>query len=432
METHHFKFRLTLTLAFVLYPLSLMAVTGPDHLSSEPGHEEQPLDSAFKEDNRRPFLDDQQWKVNWRTYYLNRDTDQESDRETLATGGSVNWTSGYFQKYIQVGMTVYTSQKVFGDKDKDGAGLLQDEQQSYGGVGELYIDGVLGDTHFRGGRFAINTPYMNKHDIRMLPNTFQGARVTHQLTKNWLIGGGHITHMKDRTSTGFDKLYEREGFDDDKGVTAVGSIYTRGAQTGGFYYYHAPDFMDTLYFEYDYKQVLNKDDFLSFGAQYTHQNSVGEKFDSEFDIDHFGGKAKWKTGSLTTDLTYTYYSDTEQIRNPWGGVPGYTSVIVKDFYRPGESTWMLGFDYDFSDAGIPGLSANTNFLSGDTPDNGINASPDQDEWDLTVDYRLQQGVLKNFWIRLRHAHINQKNSNGNTDAKDMNDARLILNYEVPL
>ena len=79
---------------------------------------------------------------------------------------------------------------------------------------------------------------------------------------------------------------------------------------------------------------------------------------------------------------------------------------------------------------MPGLSAFINYAEGDTPERGEAASPDQDELDITVDYRFQSQPLKGLWLRARAAFVDQ--DNGVNGADDIDDYRLIVNYEVPI
>ena len=111
-------------------------------------------------------------------------------------------------------------------------------------------------------------------------------------------------------------------------------------------------------------------------------------------------------------------------------------VFVKDaedlcfvlFNRAGEDAWLIGLSYTFSRFGLDGLSAFSNFVDSDTPDNGSAASPDQQELDITVDYRFPGELLKGLWIRARAAFVDQDG----TGADDINDYRVILNYSIPL
>ena len=84
--------------------------------------------------------------------------------------------------------------------------------------------------------------------------------------------------------------------------------------------------------------------------------------------------------------------------------------------------------YDFSFIGINGLSAYTNYAKGYTPDTGSAASPDQTEWDITIDYRPEMPILEGLWFRYRHAEVDQDGPG----AIDLTDNRIILNWEIPL
>ena len=84
----------------------------------------------------------------------------------------------------------------------------------------------------------------------------------------------------------------------------------------------------------------------------------------------------------------------------------------------------------FAEIGLPGLSSFVNYARGDTPDSGSNAAPDQRELDITIDYRFQSRVLKGLWLRARAAFVDQDNDVGGTG--DVEDIRLILNYDLPI
>jgi hypothetical protein len=70
-----------------------------------------------------------------------------------------------------------------------------------------------------------------------------------------------------------------------------------------------------------------------------------------------------------------------------------------------------------------------NVVSGDTPDTGPTASPDETEYDLTVDYRVKEGAAKNLWVRLRLGYLDQKEATGGDDVLDV---RLIVNWDFNL
>ena len=134
--------------------------------------------------------------------------------------------------------------------------------------------------------------------------------------------------------------------------------------------------------------------------------------------------------SATLTLAFSSTDDGAGIRNPYGGYPGYLSLMIKSFNRADEDAWLVGASYDFERIGVPGLSSFINYARGDTPDSGSNASPDEQELDITVDYRFQSELLKGLWLRARAAFVDQENDVAG--AGDVNDLRVILNYELPI
>ena len=399
---------------------------GPDYLKNDASH--SPLEADFKVS---PFFEDQHWELHLRSYLLDRNTDNAADKQALAVGGWLSWTSGYWRDLIQFSATAYASQKVVGDDNKDGTGLLQDGQKSYGGFSNIYAKVKLGaNAMLRLGRFEINAPYINKGDIRMIPNSFQGAGFTHKFNEQWDIGTTYITRIKDRTSTDFEKAYDHSDIDGDDGVAAVGVRYHDAAgHDGGIYGYYAPDALEMVYAEYNHHLDLSEDARLVLSAQYTHQSSDGDELGGDFSGDHYGSKLLWETPVANVTFAYTLY-DGDKIRSNWGSVPGYTSVMINDFNRRGEKGYLLGIDKDLAVWGLPGWHMGTNLTTGNTDDSGGDASPDQSEWNLNIKYTVQQGPLNGLSVFFRHVQVNQKNSTGARDAKDISAVRIITNYNI--
>jgi hypothetical protein len=52
----------------------------------------------------------------------------------------------------------------------------------------------------------------------------------------------------------------------------------------------------------------------------------------------------------------------------------------------------------------------------------LTSNQHEDEIDGTVDYRIDRGPLKNFWLRLRYAYHSP------SDQPSTEDFRVILNY----
>jgi hypothetical protein len=208
---------------------------------------------------------------------------------------------------------------------------------------------------------------------------------------------------------------------------------------------YAWEFMNTLYTEANAVWSFRDDWALRLGGQYTDQRSVGDEIGGDFDTFVYGGKIASSYRNATLTLAFSSTDDGAGIRNPYGGYPGYLSLMIKSFNRADEDAWLVGASYDFTRIGAPGLSSFINYAQGSTPDSGSNASPDQREFDITVDYRIQSDqrefditvdyriqseILKGLWLRARAAFVDQDDDVAG--ASDVDDIRFIINYDIPI
>jgi hypothetical protein len=237
--------------------------------------------------------------------------------------------------------------------------------------------------------------------------------------------------MKLRNSDDFVSMSEAAGFADrDEPMTLGGARFELADNLDvGATYQYAWEFIETFYAEANGVWGIGEELDLRVGVQYTGQESVGDEIGGRFDTSVYGGKVAASYRSATLTLAFTSTDDT-RIRNPFGGYPGYLSLMIQSFNRAEEDGWLAGFSYDFSRIGVPGLSGFVNYADGDTPDSGPLASPDQWELDVTVDYRFQSRPLKGLWVRARAATLDQDDDA--PGANDVDDLRLIVNYEVPI
>jgi hypothetical protein len=75
------------------------------------------------------------------------------------------------------------------------------------------------------------------------------------------------------------------------------------------------------------------------------------------------------------------------------------------------------------------LSLTFNFARGtDAVDPATKSGlPDETEYDITLDYRIEQGPLRGMWVRMRNAYVDFSNGGGSS-----NNVRLIINDPLAL
>jgi hypothetical protein len=112
--------------------------------------------------------------------------------------------------------------------------------------------------------------------------------------------------------------------------------------------------------------------------------------------------------------------------NKFGSSPSYVRLMQRSFNRAGERAILVSASYDFSRIGVDGLSVIVNFVAGFSGELRDQHRRSQ-EVDATIDYRVKEGLLKNFWLRIRGSLLSEQGSNRNGT-----DVRLILRYDIPV
>ena len=403
-------------------PESLVGQYEP--LTFLPGHVLPMWRKKYWPKTNQPFIDDVEFSIHPRFYYFHRDIYRSGVQESAAFGGSLSAETGWLNETLRFGMTVYTSQKLYGPSDRDGVKLLAPGQQGYTVLGEAYVDLKHGETMLRAGRSRVNLPFINAWDFRMTPYTFELVGVRSQEIENLRIGAGHFFNIKTTTSTDFESMSQVAGVDGvDRGVSVISLRYDfTDDNFVALSNQYGWDMFNTLYVEGEHLFEISDRWTARIGAQYIDQRSVGCDLLGDFKTQSGGVKASLQYCNVEASLSYTWTSNSRGVLKPWGGTPAYNSSIIEDFDRSGEQSFRIGASYDFSVHGLDGVSLDTGWITGDTPDSGKHASPDQTEFDCTINYQPSEAMFDGMWFRVRYA-----NSSMDDDSR-IEDFRVELNY----
>ena len=380
-----------------------------------------------------PFFADTKFGAQLKTFYLTRDKFDPSRAAAWALGGSLSYRSGYLANFVRIGAVGYTSQPLWAPEEYDGTQLLKPGQEGYTVLGQAYAEVKLTDRIFGAlGRKEYDTPYINKHDVRMTPNTFEGVTVygtsggVEGSPPAWRFGGGFISKIKNLDSDEFVWMSERAGAPEDveRGVYLAGVNYQNDNLSIGAINYYSEDIINIFYVDAKYQLPTIHGYKLTLGGQYSDQRSTGSDLltGASFSTRQWGLKADLGIAAATLTLAYTGTANGADMRSPWGGYPGYTSVQVEDFDRAGEDAWMLKAAYDFSRHGAAGLTAYALAVLGDDVSDPYR---NQNEYDLNLQWAPDRGLLKGASFRLRYAHVDQRGSGDDA----LNDFRFIATYD---
>ena len=405
--------------------------------STEQG--QTPMDQSFGPPTRREMIRQQRqaaleatkYNIHLRTFYLDRDKFDDSQSEAWAAGGWVGLKTGYFRNRFALGATGYLSMPVYAPDDKDGTLLLQPGQDGYAVIGELYADVRITDqVHANLGRKTYDTPYINRNDTRMSPNTFEAYTISGlhggaDGAAEWRWGAGYFDEIKERNADDFVSMSRDAGASVDRGVYAAGGNYRKGDFSLGAINYYSDDIINIFYTEARYAVPLSEKTRLQFAAQYTDQQSVGDDLlnGTDFSADQYGLKGELAWGPSLFSVAWTSTGDGASMQSPWSGYPGYTSVQVEDFNRSGEDAWMLRAAYNFQ--GVPGLSTYALYVNGNDPDGDTTYA--KDEVDFNLQWAAPPGKWQGLALRFRYAVVDQDDP----DSSNLTDLRLIVDYVPP-
>jgi hypothetical protein len=306
---------------------------------------------------------------------------------------------------------LFTSQKLYGPDRRDGTLLLRPGQNAYtvgAAVANLKLRHEVTTAVLY--RQELDLPFVNREDSRLTPNTFQGAALLHRGERVG-VAAGYLTHMKRRNDDDFESMSEVAG----------GEGGGRGMLFAG---------VNTVYAEASGLWKLGRGVSLKLEAQLTDQRSVGAKKlgSGSYDAQRLGGRLSLGWGGWILRLAGSTTDAERAIVSPWGSDPSYLSLMQEDFRRAGEDAWLVGLSSDFSETLLPGLTAALNLARGTGARNPDGSSARAiGEVDLTLDYRIKQGMFRGLWLRLRGSIVDD-----DAASRTSNDLRVILNYDVPL
>ena len=225
-------------------------------------------------EKRRQALKDTKFELNLRSFYFDRSDFNRAEKQAWAIGGWLGVKTGYFLDHVAFGATVYTSNPIYAPDDRDGTLLLAPGQNGYTVLGEFYTElRIVKDVGITVGAKGYDTPFINRNDTRMTPNTFEAAVLQGRIklgtsssdatvtTDNIGLskdgkevavpsptpaedvasikyGAGYFYAIKERNDSEFVSMAQDAGADIQHGVWSAGALYEKGKfNIGAIEYY---------------------------------------------------------------------------------------------------------------------------------------------------------------------------------------------------
>ncbi|MEE8513936.1 MAG: OprD family outer membrane porin [Gammaproteobacteria bacterium] len=376
--------------------------------------------------DRTPFVRDTRFGIKPRTYYLDQNNLDGSKNEAWALGGSLYYVSGQWKELFSVSAELFTSQKLFGPETRDGTELLGPGQGGFTVLGTAYVQLQHKEFLARLYRQRLNLVYVNGDDDRMVANTFE-AYDARYLGRRLGISVGYIDQIKTKSADTFRSMSEVAGVPgSDKGVAMVGAIVAPTDNlTGGAINFYGFDLFNTFYTEANFTSAITDELELGLSGQFTDQRSVGDALLGSFDTQNGGAQVAVSYKGAILNVAFNTTSNGAAIRSPWGGYPGFVSLMELDFNRAGEDAWLVGMSYHFKQQALAGFSMFGSFARGTGARDATThiALPDESEFNMTLDYLPPKEVLRGLWFRIRGLIVDQEGADDLTTG-----IRVIVNY----
>ena len=384
-------------------------------------------------DNGNGFIADSTLDLNLRTFYFNRDKVSQKDSVALSQGLQLNYESGYAYDILGFDASLFSSQKLSGDRGEGGTGLLRNEsgaQRGYAKIGQAFVKAKIGENvKLKAGRMVLDTPLLNDSDSRSTPSSTQAV-----MAEGEFNGLNVYAIWSDRASAKTDESFNQytDSNGDDYEVNIVGASYTFANQLGlSVAYGQAEDIMKQSYVNVNYPFKISEKMSLTFDGHFYSGEADGNAtghVNADYDSDLLNLAAQLAYDNSKLTLSYQevdgdeYEESWDGFNNDDNGLYTWNSVQRLDFDRADEQSWQLRLDHKFKQ--VKGLSFMTRYTYGDNISRA--AAGDGSEWERNVELKYAFQDVDGLSLRWRNSTVRS------TETVDTNENRLILNYNIAL
>lgn len=412
------------------------------------------------------FINDSKASLNMRNFYFNNDnrdgTAAPSKTEEWGQGFMLNYQSGFTEGTVGFGLDAIGLLGITLDSGEgrhvgssmipsDGAEAA-DQWSRLGATAKARFS----KTELRYGTLQPKLPILVANDGRLLPQTFEGGQITSNELDNLTLTAGQLEHATGRGSSDRSGLAVAGGTQESNKFMFAGGDYKLTKDlTAQYYYANLEDYYQQHFAGLLHVLPLGEYGSLKTDLRYFKTTSDGKNGSAAGRASGYklGGYTKGGTGEIDNDtwsaafiyslgghaITAGYQSvsdDSNFTQLNQGGLVGkgeggaslylYTDRTVQTFIQAGERTAFAQYAYDFAGLGIPGLKASVMYLKGDNIKTARGQDASEWERDISLDYVIQSGPLKNVGFGWRNGLSRSE------VARDQDQNRLFVSYSIPL
>jgi len=301
--------------------------------------------------------------------YLQQNNETSSNTYATVLGGIVKYETAPWQN-AKLGVAGYISQKISfatGSQEKQSPDFFDAEGNSFVYLGEAYMDYTKDDLTLRVGRQLIDSPFIATDDVRMLPNTFEGAMATYRGIDKTTLSAGYLMRW-----AGFDSPrghndsmneFKKFGVNHDSAGVFLAGITNQSIDNLALqgWVYSVDKVTNVVYADVLYRFCFSESSGINVAVQYA-------KFDEQKDKDGvgtgvdggvYGLGANVNMGILTLGVAVNRVLNKEgkHVNNGLGGGPYYTSMEEWTIERMEDArAYQVSGKVDMASSGVEGLT----------------------------------------------------------------------------
>lgn len=395
------------------------------------------------------FIKDSSATLQFRNYYFSRHfsdipgSSVNTKAEEWAQGFIFNYSSGYTPGRVGFGLDAIgmLGVKLDSNPNRTGTGLLPvhgdgKAADQFGRIAPT-LKIRASNSEIKVGELRPELPVLMYSDIRLLPPTYQGASLVSREIPGLTVQAGQLRSFSKRDSTNTQALYAT--LTEASNPSRIAHVTSHRFNYIGLDYSFNHDHSLARVWQGELKNIYRQR-FYSFKqtqplGDWVFSATVGYYTTKE------SGRAlagNIDNRALYTLLSAKYKADTLTVGyQSMSGADGFVEIgdtlaplgntlATYDFSQPGEHSWQVRDDFDFTVLGLPGLNATVRYVRGSNVHTGHGFEGEDSERDIDLYYTVPSGPLKDVSLRLRHAvaHANYRS--------DINENRVIVSYTLKL
>lgn len=296
-------------------------------------------------------------------------------------------------------------------------------------------------TEFKYGQMMVDTPIFATQviDDKLLPEDATGFFLSSQEIDNLTINAGYFTALRAQEYARHDSVTEDSTFSEN-GET-LRRVYFAGLEyqfndnfSGKLYASNNKDFWKKYYTNLNYSYDFNDDNAIELDFNWYKTKSIGKGYADEIRANGDNRRINSDIWSLSAAYTYQAHTFTLAYQRNSGtaGLGRYTfpynvdggaaitvanSVQYSDFKFENQRSWQIGYDLDFTDYGVPGLTFSVAYVKGThatDANKDFRSKGKAWERDIALAYTVQEGKAKDLSFTLEYAQY-RSNFGGSTD-----------------